>query len=85
MNHLPSSSTQSELISKLQGADCCCQQAHVDLSEVEVGVDVIDPLWLPLYGEKHGKEVYDLGEIRVAVWFSRSGAMDNDNTGQCHL
>ena len=63
-------------------------QAHLDLSEVEVGVDSIDPLWLPLYGEKHGKEVRGLGEVRVAVWFTESGAMGNDHAGQkqfCNL
>ena len=57
----------------------------MDLSEIELGVDVIDPLWLPLYGEKHGKQVHGLGEVRVAVWFSHSGAMENDQTGASYM
>ena len=45
-------------------------------------MDSIDPLWLSLYGEKKGQEVRGLGEIKIAIWFSHSGAMEGDHKGE---
>jgi len=59
----------------------CHTQAHIDLSELALEKDSVKPFWLNLHGEKRGKQVSGLGEVRVAVWTSQSDSMDSDRIG----
>lgn len=51
-------------------------QTHVDLSEVSLKTNAIEPMWLPLYGERTGQRVEEgLGELKVALWLSPAGQL----------